>query len=82
MSRTAKIAGVAAVSGLMMAVAIATAVDRTAPPPVQAGPPSDGPDPLARELARCRALTVPDIGCDAAWEASRSRFLGNSEDRR
>ncbi|WP_294138498.1 putative entry exclusion protein TrbK-alt [Sphingomonas sp.] len=82
MSRTAKIAGVAAVAGLMMAVAIATAIDPSAKRPIQAAASSDGPDPLARELARCRALTVPDIGCDAAWEASRSRFLGNSEDRR
>lgn len=82
MSRTAKIAGVAAVAGLMMAVAIAAAVNRPAQRPIQAAAPSDGPDPLARELARCRALTMPDGGCDAAWEASRRRFLGDSEDRR
>jgi conjugative transfer region protein TrbK len=82
MSRTAKIAGVAAVAGLMMAVAIATAIDRPAQRPIQTAPPSDGPDPLALELARCRVLTTPDGGCDAAWEASRRRFLGESEDPR
>lgn len=88
MSRSAKIAGVALAGGILMATALAIAVDErkaVAPPP---SPTELAPyDPLPDELARCRTLTMPDSGCDAAWEEHRRRFMGREdlkgrEDRR
>ncbi len=77
MSRSAKIAGVALAGGILMATALAIAVDERKP---MAPPPSPGElapyDPLPDELARCRTLTMPDSGCDAAWEEHRRRFMG------
>ncbi|AZI36089.1 hypothetical protein NT2_04_02470 [Caenibius tardaugens NBRC 16725] len=82
MSRSAKIAGVALAGGILMATAIAIAVDERKP---MAPPPSPAEltlyDPLRDELARCRTLTMPDSGCDAAWEEHRSRFLGREDFR-
>lgn len=77
MSRTAKIAGVAALAGLMMTVAI-VAVTRSsapAPSPRLAMPAEEGHDRLARELDRCATLTMPDSGCEATWAANRRRFF-------
>lgn len=77
MSRTAKIAGVAALAGMMIAVAIVAGTEQHAPPASlpTAMRSSEGPDPLARELARCGTLTMPDAGCEAAWAANRRRFF-------
>jgi conjugative transfer region protein TrbK len=78
MSRTAKIAGVAALAGMMMAVVVAGVVTREqpapAPPPVQQA--AAMPEALARELDRCATLTMPDAGCETAWAANRRRFFG------
>jgi len=73
MPRTAKIAGVAALAGLMMTVAIAAAVqpDEPAPAPPLVLSADDGQARLARELDRCASLTMPDSGCEAAWAANR-----------
>ncbi|MCZ4340332.1 putative entry exclusion protein TrbK-alt [Sphingomonadaceae bacterium G21617-S1] len=81
MSRTAKIAGVAALAGLMMTVAIVAAVrpDEPAPPPRLAAPAEGGRDRLARELDRCATLTMPDSGCEAAWAENRRRFFRQDE---
>ncbi|WP_319798412.1 putative entry exclusion protein TrbK-alt [Nitrobacter sp.] len=81
MSRSAKIAGVAALAGMMMAVVIvgARTHDRQTLQAPAAMPASVAPDPLARELDRCATLTMPDSGCEAAWAESRRRFFG--EDR-
>ena len=81
MSRSAKIAGVAALAGMMMAVVIVGAAthDRPTLQAPAAMPASVAPDPLARELDRCATLTMPDSGCEAAWAESRRRFFG--EDR-
>lgn len=80
MSRNAKIAGVAAIAGIMLAVA---AVDALRP---QGNMPLDAILPLldvgeqqtllARELERCATLTMPDSGCEQAWAANRRRFFG------
>ena len=38
-------------------------------------------DPLAGELARCRALgmaAVQDLACEAAWKENRRRFFGDA----
>ena len=77
-SRTLKIAGVAALAGMMMAVVIAGSVtrDRPAAAELAVPPAAAAPDPLARELDRCATLTMPDAGCEAAWAANRRRFFG------
>ena len=31
--------------------------------------------PATRDLTRCRTLTMPDSGCEAAWEARRRHFF-------
>ena len=81
MSRTAKMAGVAALAGLMMTAAIVAAVrpDEPAPPPRFALPAKGGQDRLARELDRCATLTMPDSGCEAAWAENRRRFFRQDE---
>jgi len=80
-SRNLKIAGVAALAGTMMAVAIigVTTRDRPAPATMSIKPAATAPDPLARELDRCATLTMPDAGCEAAWAANRSRFFGQGD---
>jgi conjugative transfer region protein TrbK len=43
--------------------------------------PSLSADPLARELARCRAIGLAaagDADCAAAWAENRRRFFGSS----
>ena len=82
-SRTAKIAGVAALAGLMMTVAIVAAVQPDEPAPARPLilPADEGQARLARELDRCASLTMPDSGCDAAWEEHRRRFFGRQDDR-
>ena len=76
-SRTTKIAGVAALAGLMMTVAIVAAIHKpepaSAPPAVVRG--DERNDHLARELDRCATLTMPDAGCEAAWAENRRRFF-------
>lgn len=80
MSRGAKIAGVMALAGMMMAVGIVAATSERQSPAIEApASPRSGRDPLAAELARCRTLTMPDAGCEAAWEAHRRRFFGEDE---
>lgn len=80
MSRTARIAGVALAGGILMATAIAIAT-REAPPrrerPVIVEDASA--EPLRRELQRCRTITMPDSGCERAWEAQRNRFFGRGD---
>lgn len=77
MSRTAKIAGVGALAGLMMTVAIVAVIHDRKPAPAQrlAVRAKGGQDRLARELDRCATLTMPDSGCEAAWAANRRRFF-------
>ena len=76
-SRTAKIAGMAALAGLMMTVAIVAAEPAPTPPLVL--PADEGQARLARELDRCASLTMPDSGCEAAWAANRRRFFRQDE---
>ena len=70
MPRTAKIAGVAALAGLMMTVAIAAAVqpDEPAPAPPLVLSADDGQARLARELDRfvARNGDPNDAGCETA----------------
>lgn len=82
MPRTGKIAGVAALAGMMLAVGILSLRDRPAPPreivPIAGG---EGDEHLASELERCATLTMPDSGCEAAWAANRRRFF-RQDDRK
>ncbi|GAA0733380.1 putative entry exclusion protein TrbK-alt [Sphingomonas trueperi] len=80
-SRNLKIAGVAALAGMMMAVVIVgtTKRDQPAPADMNAPPVAAASDPLARELDRCATLTMPDAGCEAAWAANRRRFFGQND---
>jgi len=77
MSRTAKIAGVAALAGMMAAVVVAGAVTREKPAPAATfvAPAAITDAALTRELDRCATLTMPDSGCEAAWAANRRRFF-------
>ena len=79
MSRTGKIAGGAALAGMMMTVAVVSASRRpepAAPPPAAR---ESAADPIIADMRRCRTLTMPDSGCEAAWEAKRRRFFGKDE---
>lgn len=79
MSRNAKIAGVAALGGIMLAVALAGSREPHEPqleavlPVLEEG---EQEKRLARELERCATLTMPDSGCEQAWAANRRRFFG------
>lgn len=76
-SRTVKIAGVAALAGMMMTVAIIATTHQfeSAPSPPVAVREDVRHDRLARELDRCATLTMPDAGCEAAWAENRRRFF-------
>lgn len=86
MSRNAKIAGVAALGGIMLAVALAGSREPHEPhePQLEAVLPvleeGEQEKRLARELERCATLTMPDSGCEAAWAEKRRRFFGKDAD--
>jgi len=80
MGRTAKIAAAAALGGLLLALTIgmaATERPRTNTVTVHAGEVADYR--VEPDLRRCRTLTMPDAGCEAAWEDKRRRFFGKDE---
>lgn len=81
MSRSARIAGVALAAGVLAAGAVAVALRE---PPARKAEPAlieaRGDDPLRREMARCRHITMPDAGCEHAWEEHRRRFLGQGRE--
>ena len=79
MSRNAKIAGVAALGGIMLAVALTGMREPYEPSLEAVAPiPEEGEQEkrLARELERCATLIMPDSGCEAAWAEKRRRFFG------
>jgi conjugative transfer region protein TrbK len=79
MGRTAKIAAVTALAGMMVTVGILSA-SRPEPEPATV-PAASEPQAAttAADLRRCRAITMPDSGCEAAWEAKRRQFFGRDE---
>jgi conjugative transfer region protein TrbK len=81
MRSVTKIALGAGVGGLMLAVAIASA--RREPPRaiVVPAPREIAPRIAEATPARCRTITMPDSGCDAAWEARRRHFFGEEQVR-
>lgn len=81
MGRNAKIAGVAALAGMMMTVGIVSA---SRPAPIASTLPTIHKPvaaALAADLRRCRTITMPESGCDAAWEAKRRHFFGRDDER-
>lgn len=81
MSRTAKIAAAGALGGLLMTLNVAMTMREesrveTIIVPVK----ENDSDPVTPDLRRCRTLTMPDSGCEAAWEEKRRRFY-RKEDR-
>ncbi|PQM25922.1 hypothetical protein CVO77_12475 [Sphingopyxis lindanitolerans] len=80
MGRAAKIAAVAVLGGVLMALAI---LHLSSPPAPDTSPPTRiGGDasPVASTVSeRCRTLTVADTECAAAWEAKRRHFFGQKD---
>ncbi len=82
MSRNSRIAGVAAIAGIMLAVGV-VALREPRDPPREAVLPiaqeNEQQEMLARELERCATLTMPDTTCEQAWVEKRRRFFGSDE---
>jgi conjugative transfer region protein TrbK len=77
MNRALKMAGAAALTGMMMTASAVLILHDEQHAPIQ--PAIATPvrtNPLSVELHRCRTLTMPDPGCEAAWEEKRRRFFG------
>jgi len=79
-SRSLKIAGVAALAGMMMA-AILAGLDRkpAIAPEIAVASAARRSDQLSRELDRCATLTMPDSGCESAWAEKRRQFFGQKD---
>ncbi len=75
MTSAAKIAGVACLAGLMLAAIAGMTARQPTPSNTAAAPSRSAPVVPRDQLARCRTLTMPDAGCEAAWEAERRRFF-------
>lgn len=82
MARTTKIAFAGAVGGLLIALSVGLTMTSNAPEPpvvhdesIHSGAASDV------DLRRCRTLTMPDAGCEAAWDAKRRHFFGRKDER-
>lgn len=75
MTSAAKIAGVACLAGLMLAAIAGMAARQPTPSNIAEIPSRSAPAIASDQLARCRTLTMPDAGCEAAWEAERRRFF-------
>jgi conjugative transfer region protein TrbK len=82
-----RVAGFVAVAAAIIAASIHLRHDAIrAGAPAGAAAPSVQNDPLARELARCRAIGMAaqdDAACEAAWTENRRRFFsgGSPSDR-
>jgi len=80
MGRAAKIAAVAVLGGLLMALAI---LHLSSPPAPDASPPNriggDANSVASTVSERCRTVTVADTECAAAWEAKRRHFFGQKD---
>ena len=74
-----RVGAIVLLAGTVLACAVELArQDRGAEP--QASSPSENDDPLAVELARCKALgteVTNDAACKAAWEKNRERFFAS-----
>lgn len=81
MGRTAKIAAAGVLGGLLMALTVGLALrDDHRVETVIVPDDEDGSARVESDLRHCRTLTMPDSGCEAAWEQKRRRFF-RKEDR-
>ncbi|AXB76579.1 hypothetical protein TQ38_008765 [Novosphingobium sp. P6W] len=80
MQPSVKIAVVASMGGIVLAVA-AMQANRREHAPVASGASAAKTDTseISRPPQHCRSATTPDPQCQAAWEAHRRRFFGNRE---
>lgn len=80
MGRAGKIAVIALLGGLIMALAILHASSSSAPgASVPTMSEADAPPTDAAVAERCRTVTVADSECEAAWEAKRRHFFGQKD---
>lgn len=84
MGRAGKVAGIAVLGGLGLALALVAAAGpptaRASAPPQISG--ADAHPDRGGTLRRCRSVTVPDAECEAAWEAKRRHFFGQEKDEK
>lgn len=71
----------AGVGGLMLAVAVASALHTPPQPAALPAPREIVTSPADATPARCRTAPEPDSGCDAAWDARRRHFFGQDQTR-
>jgi conjugative transfer region protein TrbK len=65
----------AALAGLMLTLAVVSA--QRPPVPVHRwSAPARCPARCQADMTRCRAATMPDTECEAAWAARRRHFFG------
>lgn len=81
MGRSGKIAVAAVAIGLLLTIAVASALRKPRPATDVISFPAPEELVAEPELSRCRTLTMPDAGCEAAWEEKRRRFFGKGEAR-
>lgn len=74
-----KIAAAAAFGGFLLAVVIVAARHEIRREPTIVIVPDETAPEAQTDMARCRAITMPDSGCEAAWEARRRRFFGRKD---
>lgn len=79
MRPAAKIAVGGVLGGLMLTIALVAELRRPTPPANLSTEASPDAEDSARIPARCKSITMPDSGCDAAWEASRRHFFGDQK---
>ena len=80
MGRAAKIAAVAVLGGVLMALAILHVSSPPAPgASVARISRTDGRPATSAVSERCRTVTVADTECAAAWEAKRRHFFGQKD---
>lgn len=79
MGRAAKIAVIAVLGGLIMALAILHASSPPAPASAPTMTEAGAPVTDTAIAERCRSITVADSECEAAWEAKRRHFFGQKD---
>ncbi|HEX2814441.1 MAG TPA: putative entry exclusion protein TrbK-alt [Sphingopyxis sp.] len=80
MGRAAKIASVAALGGVLMALAILHLSSPPAPDASSLNRIAADARPVTSTVSeRCRTATVADTECAAAWEAKRRHFFGQKD---
>ncbi len=80
MGRTVKIAAIAGLGGSCFALAVVWLAQGPALTPYVPETAAPVGSDAAAIPERCRVITIPESGCEAAWAAKRRAFFG-SEDR-